>query len=141
MVKESIILYDGHCMLCSRFVQHVLRHDDRMFFRFCPIQSNKANDLLNKAGYTDPVDLTTMLLIAPTGVQTESTAALTILSRLKGLSPLLGLGWLLPAFARDAMYRLVARNRIRVFGARTECFLPNASWSDRLITDLTITNG
>ncbi len=128
-------------MLCSRFVQHVLRHDDRMFFRFCPIQSNKANDLLNKAGYTNPVDLTTILLITPTGIQTESTAALTILSRLKGLSPLLGLGWLLPAFARDAMYRLVARNRIRVFGARTECFLHDASWSDRLIKDLTITNG
>ena len=128
-------------MLCSSFVQYVLRHDDRMFFRFCPIQSNKANDLLNKAGYTNPVDLTTILLITPTGIQTESTAALTILSRLKGLSPLLGLGWLLPAFARDAMYRLVARNRIRVFGARTECFLPDASWSDRLIKDLTITNG
>ncbi len=141
MVKESIILYDGHCMLCSRFVQHVLRYDDRMFFRFCPIQSNKANDLLKEAGYMDPVDLTTMLLITPTGVQTESTAALTILSRLKGLSPLLGLGWLLPAFARDAIYRVVARNRIRVFGARTECFLPDASWSDRLITDLTINNG
>ncbi len=140
-MKESIILYDGHCMLCSSFVQYVLRYDDRMFFRFCPIQSNKANDLLNKAGYTNPVDLTTILLITPTGIQTESTAALTILSRLKGLSPLLGLGWLLPAFARDAMYRLVARNRIRVFGARTECFLPDASWSDRLITDLTINNG
>ena len=128
-------------MLCSRFVQHILRHDDLMFFRFCPIQSNKANDLLNKAGYTNPVDLTTILLITPTGIQTESTAALTILSRLMGLSPLLGLRWLLPAFARDAMYRLVARNRIRVFGARTECFLPDASWSDRLIKDLTITNG
>ena len=60
---------------------------------------------------------------------------MTILSRLKGLSPL-GV-WLLPAFARDAIYR----NRIRVFGARTECFLPDASWSDRLITDLTINNG
>ncbi|HCE85722.1 MAG TPA: hypothetical protein DEO99_06165 [Bacteroidetes bacterium] len=141
MVKESIILYDGHCMLCSSFVQYVLRHDDRMFFRFCPIQSNKANDLLNKAGYTDPVDLTTMLLITPTGVQTESTASLTILCRLKGLSPLLGLGWLLPAIARDAIYRLVARNRIRVFGARTECFLPDATWSDRLITDLTVNSG
>lgn len=127
-------------MLCSGFVQHVLRNDDRMFFRFCPIQSNKANDLLKEADYMDPVDLTTMLLITPTGVQTESTAALTILSRLKGLSPLLGLGWLLPAFARDAIYRLVARNRIRVFGARTECFLPDASWSDRLITDLSISN-
>ena len=128
-------------MLCSRFVQYVLRHDDRMFFRFCPIQSNKASDLLNKAGYTDPVDLTTMLLITPTGVQTESTAALRILCRLKGLSPLLGMGWLLPSIARDAIYRLVARNRIRVFGARTECFLPDASWSDRLITDLTKNNG
>ena len=129
-------------MLCSRFVQHVLRYDDRMFFRFCPIQSNNSNDLLKEAGYMDPVDLTTMLLITPTGVQTESNAALRILSRLKGLSPLLGLGWLLPAsVARDGIYRLVARNRIRVFGARTECFLPDATWSDRLLTDLTINNG
>tara|TARA_B100000925_G_C21908445_1_gene430401 strand:- start:470 stop:895 length:426 start_codon:yes stop_codon:yes gene_type:complete len=141
MVKESIILYDGHCMLCSRFVQYVLRHDDGMFFRFCPIQSNKANDLLKEAGYKDPVDLTTILLITPRGVQKESNAALSILCRLKGLSPLLGLGWLLPSILRDAVYRLVARNRIRVFGARTECFLPDATWSDRLITDSTINNG
>ena len=140
-MKESIILYDGHCMLCSRFVQYVLRHDDRKLFRFCPIQSSKASDLLNEAGYTDLVDLTTIFLIAPTGVQTESTAALWIFCSLKGLSPLLGLGWVLPSIVRDAIYRLIAQNRIRVFGARKECFLPDASWSDRLITDLTKNNG
>lgn len=128
-------------MLCSRFVQHVLRHDDRRFFRFCPIQSETATRLLREAGYTGEVDLSTILLITPEGVKKESNAALRILCRLKGLSPLLGLGWLLPSVARDGVYRLVARNRIRVFGARTECFLPDATWSDRLLTDATEQHG
>ena len=140
-MKESIILYDGHCMLCSRFVQYVLRHDDRKCFRFCPIQSEKAAHLLKEAGYSGKVDLTTILLIVPKGVKTESTAALRILCRLKGLSPLLGLGWIIPSIVRNAVYRLVANNRIRVFGARTECFLPDASWSDRLLTDSTKNHG
>ena len=67
-MHQSIILYDGHCMLCSNFVKRVLRADDRDLFRFCPIQSKKANELLEMAGYHQKVDLTTILLITNNAV-------------------------------------------------------------------------
>ena len=68
----------------AQFVQHVLRHDDRMFFRFCPIQSNKANDLrlknficlftwrVKEIKFID--DTLSFKGFTPTGVHTESTA-------------------------------------------------------------------
>jgi predicted DCC family thiol-disulfide oxidoreductase YuxK len=34
---------------------------------------------------------------------------------------------------RDRLYAWVARNRIRWFGARTTCYMPEARFADRLI--------
>ena len=134
-MHHSIILYDGHCMLCSSFVQRVLQSDDLDLFRFCPIQSKKANELLGKAGYTEQVDLSTILLITKDGVYDEARAALMILTKLKGFYPLLGLGWILPSFLRNMVYRWVAKNRIKWFGGREECFIPDSTWRYKLMTD------
>ena len=135
MINESIILYDGHCMLCSNFVKKVLRADDQDLFRFCPIQSKKANELLKMVGYHEEVDLTTILLISNKAVYTQSTAALFILTRLKGIYPILGLGWLVPTFIRNIVYRWIAKNRIHWFGVRDQCFIPERSWHHKIVTE------
>ncbi len=134
-MHQSIILYDGHCMLCSNFVKRVLRADDRDLFRFCPIQSKKANELLEMAGYHQKVDLTTILLITNNAVYTQSTAALFILTRLKGIYPILGLGWLVPTFIRNVFYRWVAKNRMDWFGGRDQCFIPDGSWRHKIVKE------
>ena len=134
-MHQSIILYDGHCMLCSNFVKRVLRADDRDLFRFCPIQSKKANELLEMAGYHQKVDLTTILLITNNAVYTQSTAALFILTRLKGIYPILGLGWLVPTFIRNVFYRWVAKNRTDWFGGRDQCFIPDGSWRHKIVKE------
>ncbi|WP_159107276.1 hypothetical protein [Azospirillum sp. B4] len=42
-------------------------------------------------------------------------------------------GWLLPRPVRDALYGVVARNRLRWFGKRDVCYLPRAEERDRFI--------
>jgi len=45
------------------------------------------------------------------------------------LRPLL----VVPAFLRDPLYDLVARNRYRWFGRRADCFVPTPQTRDRFI--------
>jgi predicted DCC family thiol-disulfide oxidoreductase YuxK len=53
-----------------------------------------------------------------------------------------GLGWpwriaeivrLLPRRPRDALYRLIARNRFRWFGRRDTCWVPSPEFSQRIL--------
>ena len=61
------------------------------------------------------------------------SAVLRSLRHLRGpvrwLQPLL----LIPAFLRDPLYDLVARNRYRWFGRRPSCFVPTPQTRDRFI--------
>ena len=50
---EPIVLYDGVCGLCDRFVQFILRHDPAARVRFAPIQSDIGKSLLRKFGLSD----------------------------------------------------------------------------------------
>jgi predicted DCC family thiol-disulfide oxidoreductase YuxK len=41
---------------------------------------------------------------------------------------------LVPASLRDALYNVIARNRLRWFGAREQCYLPEPSRADRFLS-------
>src|SRR6266853_5446132 len=48
MHPNPIILYDGVCGLCNRFVQFVLKRDHKDRFRFAALQSKFARDILER---------------------------------------------------------------------------------------------
>jgi len=48
MHPNPIILYDGVCGLCNRFVQFVLKRDHEDRFRFAALQSKFARDILER---------------------------------------------------------------------------------------------
>jgi predicted DCC family thiol-disulfide oxidoreductase YuxK len=54
----------------------------------------------------------------------RSAAAIRIAMGLRFPWPLLGILLIIPPFARDVVYDVVARNRTRWFGARSICYLP-----------------
>ena len=41
---------------------------------------------------------------------------------------------LVPLSLRDALYDVIARNRLRWFGAREQCYLPEPSQADRFLS-------
>jgi predicted DCC family thiol-disulfide oxidoreductase YuxK len=45
----------------------------------------------------------------------------------------MSVGRLLPRVVRDWLYEVVARNRLRWFGRRQTCYLPDATQADRFI--------
>ena len=127
---HPIILYDGVCGLCNRFVQFVLKRDHQDRFRFAALQSNFARTVLRRHAL-NPDLLDTVYVVFDYGQASEhllsrNAAARAVLEELGGLWRFWArlLDWLPESF-RDWRYNLVARNRYRFFGKRESCPLPD----------------
>ena len=128
---DDIILYDGVCMFCSRWVRFVATRDSQRRFRFTAIQSPYGTRMARAFGI-DPGDPDTNAVIHGGVTFFKSDAALTVLSNLPGW------GWVtllraVPKPLRDGVYNLVARNRYRIFGKYEACFVPDAELRARVM--------
>ncbi|MFM1872668.1 MAG: hypothetical protein RL398_2090 [Planctomycetota bacterium] len=127
-----VLLYDGVCGLCQGSVQWLLRRDRRGVLRFAALQSQAAARLLAAAGVTGPLP-DSVVLIDERGVHVKSAAALAV-ARLLGMPwSLAGVFWLVPRPLRDCLYDVVAKNRYRWFGTKTECLLPTPALRARFL--------
>lgn len=134
--SSDLLLYDGLCGLCDGFVQFVARRDRGGVFRFAPLQSPVAARRLAAVGAELAGLPDTVVLLSGSRLLLRSAAALRVLGRLGGGWRLLaGVLWLVPAGLRDAGYDLVARQRSRLFGRRSECRLPDGSLRSRFLWD------
>lgn len=138
MASDPIILYDGICGLCNRFVQFVLKRDMKERFRFAALQSNFARDTLRGHGH-NPELLDTIYLVLDYGQPNErllarNDAVTAVLEELGGVWRVWGkLLELLPRAFRDWRYNLVARNRYRIFGKHETCPLPDPKYKHKFI--------
>jgi predicted DCC family thiol-disulfide oxidoreductase YuxK len=128
---DDVILYDGVCVFCSRWVRFVIARDAQRRFRFTPIQSDYGTRLAQAFGI-DPADPDTNAVIHGGVAYFKSAAALTVLSSLPGWRWVRVLFWV-PKPLRDVVYNLVARNRYRIFGKYDRCFVPDAEMRARVM--------
>ena len=134
---RHLLLYDGVCGLCDRFVGFVLAHDGRRRFRFAALQSRVGRSVVAAHG-GDPDRLDTVWVVADYAsgaarVLRRSAAALFVLDQL-------GPPWRLAAVLRrapapllDWLYGRVAARRYRVFGRRAACPAPRPEYRDRFL--------
>lgn len=130
--EHPIIVFDAECVLCSANARVVLRYDRRGLFRLASMQGEVGAALYRRVGI-DPADPETLIVVTGATALRDSAAIFTIWS---------GLGWpwraltvfrIVPRPLRDAVYRLVARNRYRLFGKRQTCWVPSAAQADRVL--------
>ncbi|MCI0768499.1 thiol-disulfide oxidoreductase DCC family protein [Bacillus sp. TL12] len=134
--KQSVILFDGVCNLCSGWVQFVIKRDPKKLFKFAPLQSELGNSII-KDYNIKMKGKASIILIEHNKVHIESTAILRIISQLKGPIKVLRLFSLIPKPLRDKIYRLISRNRYRLFGKKETCLIPSKEIQNRFITDQT----
>lgn len=127
-----IIVFDAECVLCSANAQFVLKHDTRGRFRLASMQGEVGAELLRRFGI-DPADPETMLLVEDDRVLRDSDAVLAIWFGLGWPWRATTVFWLVPRLVRDFVYRLVARNRYRLFGRRETCFVPRPDQAERIL--------
>jgi predicted DCC family thiol-disulfide oxidoreductase YuxK len=128
---DDVILYDGVCVFCSRWIRFIARHDTDQRFRFTAIQSHYGARLAQAFGI-DPDDPDTNAVIHGGIVYFKSDAALTVLSELPAWR-WTRLFFAVPRPLRNAVYNFVARNRYRIFGRYDACFVPDASMKARVL--------
>ena len=129
---KPVVIFDGLCALCSGSAAFVLRHDAHAAFRLLPAQSPLGHALYVHYGL-DPKNYQTMILLSDGVAWFASEAAIRIAQGL-------GFPWSLavalrvvPRALRDRVYMWIARNRLRWFGARESCYMPDTRFADRMI--------
>ncbi len=130
-VADGTILFDGVCVLCSFWVQYVIKHDPTARFRFMAIQSEAGKSLAQNLSINPENPETNVVVLAGTAYF-KSDAAIEIMVRLSGTSRL-GFLRVIPVGLRDAVYDCVARNRYHLFGRRTSCLVPSEHVRRRLV--------
>lgn len=130
-LPEGLILFDGVCVFCSRWVQFVIGRDRDRRFTFTAIQSEGGRALARRYG-VDPDAPETNAVIWNGRIHFKSDAALTVLGQMPSTR---ALGWLklVPRWLRDPVYDRIARNRYRIFGRTEQCMVPSPEDRARFI--------
>ncbi len=115
--RARIIVFDGICHLCSGWARFLIRHRIDPPFRLIPMQTAAGKELLLAYGL-NPEDPATFLVLDQGLRFTESDATIHVVTALGGVWQLANLARVVPRRWRDAIYRVLARNRYRWFGRR-----------------------
>jgi len=129
---RAIIIFDGHCGLCSGLVRFILRQDRKDRFRLLPAQTPLGHPLYVHYGL-NPREYETNILIEEGVVWFKSEGSIRLAERLGFPWSLIAALRLLPVPMRDGLYGILARNRLRWFGTRQACFLPDVRYADRFL--------
>ncbi|MEE2750736.1 MAG: DCC1-like thiol-disulfide oxidoreductase family protein [Myxococcota bacterium] len=130
-LPQRLLLYDGECGLCDRFVQWVLEQDEAGLFHFAPLQGETATRLRENLEIPDGLD--TAVLVESGVVHLRSGAVLRVLGALSAPWSWFSLLRVFPRFLTDPMYRVVARIRHRLLGGRDSCRLSGVGESGRFL--------
>ncbi len=131
--QQKIVLFDGVCNFCNGSVNFIIRNDPDKKFKFAALQSEVGTEQKEKFGIGDDVD--SVVLIEDGEAYMHSTAALKIARGLGGIWSLAYVFIIVPAFIRDAAYKLFAANRYKIFGRQDACMLPTPDVRERFIAE------
>ncbi len=127
------MIFDGHCLLCSRFVRFILDRETAPDIIFVNAWSETGLALAARHGLS-AADLDETYLVIKAGKAfTRSDAALEVLRRLRRPWPLLTGLKIVPKSLRDGFYTVIARNRYDWFGRSDVCFVPSPDQKSRFI--------
>jgi predicted DCC family thiol-disulfide oxidoreductase YuxK len=121
--RQTILIFDSDCALCSRSANFVAARDMAGRFWYADHASSEGRALLRRHGL-DPENLDAVVFIDGSSVHTGSTAALKAAAMLGLPWSLLGALLAVPGFLRGPVYKLIARNRHRL-GSSAECPQPH----------------
>ena len=131
-VANKIVLIDGVCNLCVGLVQFIIRNEKNQEIKFASIQDPIGAKLLKEHGLVEN-DLSSVILIKDQQLYRFSDAALEIAKELKSPWSWLANLKFIPVSLRDFCYRLIAKNRYRLFGERASCFVPTPELNQRFL--------
>ena len=129
---RPIFIFDAQCVLCSRWVELVLRYDHASRYRLLSAQSACGRALYVHYGL-DPDNYETNLLLVDGMPLAKSEGSIRLAMDLGLPWSLAGILRVLPRRIADRLYDWLAQNRFRIFGRRDTCYLPRSVDRERFI--------
>ncbi len=126
------ILFDGVCNFCNASINFIIDRDSKSIFKFAALQSEIGQELLKKNGLKTS-NFNSIVGIEGDKVYQKSDAALEIARRMDGIWKIFYVFKIVPAFLRNPIYDLVARNRYRIFGRTDACRIPTPELKARFL--------
>ena len=128
---KPIVFFDGECIMCNKFVDILLTVDKIGAIMIAPLQGQTAAQFLpplpnNRAEWS-------IFYIDQDGTYEQSDAFLHICRRLGGIWSIFSLLKIIPRPIRNAIYRIIARNRYQLFGRNSTCRLPSEGEKSRFL--------
>jgi predicted DCC family thiol-disulfide oxidoreductase YuxK len=135
----SVILFDGVCNLCNRWVRFVIEHDPNTRFSFASLQSDFGQRVL-RSYHAPAFGVRSLVLLEDGRCYVRSGAVLRIARHLSGPWRLLGAFTWVPRPMRDAVYDWIARNRYGWFGRTDYCPVPSPELAERFLDERSHSN-
>jgi predicted DCC family thiol-disulfide oxidoreductase YuxK len=129
---HPIIVFDGECAFCSRWVRFALRHDRAATYRFLAAQSTLGSALYRHYGLS-PATLESNILIKDGRAYFKAEGSLQAIGGLGLPWSLIAVVRVLPMRLLDRCYDFIAANRINWFGRTASCFVPTPEVRSRFI--------
>ncbi|NMR27517.1 MULTISPECIES: thiol-disulfide oxidoreductase DCC family protein [unclassified Pseudoalteromonas] len=130
--SNKIILFDAECKLCSAWCNFMIKHDKKLCFKLCSVQSSKGQAILKYFNY--PTDsFKTMLYIEKSMCTVQSDAFIDVVIQLGWPWRMAKILRIIPKRVRNWAYDRIAFNRYALFGKYDYCLIPNADYDQHYL--------
>lgn len=120
MPDPYIIFFDGQCNLCDRFANFVFKRDVKRKFLYAPLQGVTARQRLKEE---DIKGLKSIVVLKNDIVLKETQAVKTVMQQIYPRYS--GFFALFPSYFFNVFYRLIAKNRYKIFGKKDNLYQPS----------------
>lgn len=128
---KDIIIFDGICNFCDGYVNFIIDHDKSDRFRFAPIQSEIAQNLLADFNITN---IDSIILIKDGRCFIKSDAIFEMLPHLDSVVRRLMFLKIIPRIIRNYAYDFISRHRYLLMGKLNECRLPTIALREKFLS-------
>lgn len=111
---NPILLYDGDCPLCNHSILFLIKTDTSEVLRYASLDSDKAQNLLGTK-YDAILRNDAVTLLYEDQIYVETDAIIQSLRIINKWIWLVHLMQIIPRFLSNGIYRIVARNRSKLF--------------------------
>lgn len=131
-MSQHIVFFDEICVLCSWSVRFIFKNDPEGKIYFASFQSDAFHQISERVTINSDQP-ESVIFLSNNNIYNQSSAVLKIVGLLRFPWPILKIVYIIPKGLRDAVYRLIARNRYRWFGKRETCFIPSDEMKKRYL--------
>ncbi len=133
-INNKIIFYDGFCVVCSRFINLIIKSDKKKQTKFTSISSKYSIKTLEERLGSEKIGKF-IVYLSNNKIYTKSDAVIQVFIELGGFYNLFSIFKIFPKSFRNKFYDFFATNRYKWFGKLDQCHVPPKEIADRFIYD------